>query len=98
MTDLPGSLGQEAVGANPPAAAPGWFGGAINYVVGDLVDQFGRLDELWITVWIFPASPDAPEHGWILREVRPAGMVPQAPTPRPVLLKKKPAKKSDVTP
>lgn len=76
MTDLPGSLGTEAVGVDPPAAAPGWFGGAIDRAVNDLADQFGRLDDLWIEVWIYAREPG--DVGWILREVRPAGEPPPA--------------------
>lgn len=73
-------MGTEAAGVHPPVAAPGWFGGAIDRCVDDLVEQFGAaLPKLYVEVWIYARKES---DGWILRDVRPAGPEP-APWRKP---------------
>ena len=65
----PGSLGQEGAAVSAAASAPGWFGGAIDFAVTCLAEQFD-LAALWVSVDVWATEPG--DVGWVLREVRPA--------------------------
>lgn len=74
---IPGAKGEahgRRLSLPEPPRVPGWFGGAIDRCVADLVEQFGdALPGLWVEVWIYARKES---DGWILRDVRLAGPEP----------------------